>query len=305
MDMRIFLGIILVGLSACSKYNIEKSKSPLTNPAYFENGPGTVLVDSNFYMDQTEITNFNWLEYMYWTEKIFGYKSPEHLETIPDTTVWSQYHQSLAPYENSYLRHPAYRNYPVVGISQKQAMNYSRWRSNRVFEFILIREGAIEYNPNQTKDSYFTIHKYFSGKYQNKSPHANIQYYPQYALPNYMEWQKSLSYFEDKNRELITKHCVDAVTSINSLELNEPDSLGQIIDPLLPVSVSCHKKVFYDMLRGNVAEWSREPNTTLGGGWTDSLSIIMNYDTQHQTLPSVQTGMRCVMRWVKWTDSSQ
>ena len=44
---------------------------------------------------------------------------------------------------NNYLRHPAYRDYPVVGVSWEQANDYCTWRTDRVNERILIDAGLI------------------------------------------------------------------------------------------------------------------------------------------------------------------
>jgi len=41
------------------------------------------------------------------------------------------------------LRHPAYRDYPVVGVSWLQATAYTEWRTDRVNEMIMAREGLI------------------------------------------------------------------------------------------------------------------------------------------------------------------
>jgi formylglycine-generating enzyme required for sulfatase activity len=43
---------------------------------------------------------------------------------------------------NNYLRHPAYANYPVVGVSWIQAVEFSKWRTNRVNELMLEKEGV-------------------------------------------------------------------------------------------------------------------------------------------------------------------
>ena len=44
---------------------------------------------------------------------------------------------------NNYLRHPSYREYPVVGVSWEQANDYCIWRTDRVNERILIDAGLI------------------------------------------------------------------------------------------------------------------------------------------------------------------
>ncbi len=300
--MKVIFGILILTLGACSKYNIEKGKSPLSDPEYFEAGPGTVKIDSNFYADRFEVTNFNWLEYMYWTQKVYGYKSPKHLSVYPDTLFWSKYDTSLVDFEEYYLRHPSNRDYPVVGISQKQGHDYAKWRADRVFEFCLIREGVLDWNSNQTEENHFTIENYFLGKYLNQSPHPKIKYFPIFELPTSSERKAILLHSDKVNREYCT-NCKNMPKFVNSFESIQRDSLGRIIQATQYVKTMCNKKiVLLSNLRGNVAEWSKEPNTTFGGGWTDSLSVIMNSDTQQQTGPSVQTGMRCVMRWVEWED---
>ena len=52
---------------------------------------------------------------------------------LPDTASWRNklaYNELMVNY---YLRHPAYRDYPVVGVSWLQA-NILKWRSDRVNE---------------------------------------------------------------------------------------------------------------------------------------------------------------------------
>ena len=44
----------------------------------------------------------------------------------------------------NYLRHPAFMNYPVVGVSWIQAVEYANWRSDRVAEMGLQEEGYLE-----------------------------------------------------------------------------------------------------------------------------------------------------------------
>jgi formylglycine-generating enzyme len=46
---------------------------------------------SDFYMDQTEVANIDYLEYLYWLGRVFGQDYPEIVENAkPDTLVWSK-----------------------------------------------------------------------------------------------------------------------------------------------------------------------------------------------------------------------
>ena len=64
-----------------------------------------------------------------------------------------------------YLRHPAYRNYPVVGVNWSQANDYCNWRTDRVNERILINEGLKE-DIEQVDDNTFNTEAYLAGQYE-------------------------------------------------------------------------------------------------------------------------------------------
>ena len=103
---------------------------------YYEwnNTPRQVTV-SSFYMDQTEVSNLDYLEYVYWLNRVFGKDCPERVtKALPDTTVWRNLLSYNEPMVELYFRHPAYRDYPVVGVTWLQANDYALWRSDRVNE---------------------------------------------------------------------------------------------------------------------------------------------------------------------------
>ncbi len=99
----------------------------------------------SFYMDETEVTNMMYMEYLDWLKNVFP-PTQENFRNIyngavPDTLVWRNrlgYNETMV---NNYLRHPAYGNYPVVGVSWIQAVEFSKWRTDRVNE-LLLEEGG-------------------------------------------------------------------------------------------------------------------------------------------------------------------
>lgn len=113
----------------------------------WNNSPNQQHVQS-FYMDEHEVTNKMYSEYLYWVKTVFppteeNYKNIYN-GAIPDTLVWRNrlgYNETMT---NNYLRHPGYADYPVVGVNWIQATEFSKWRTDRVNENILEREGYLK-----------------------------------------------------------------------------------------------------------------------------------------------------------------
>ena len=73
---------------------------------------------SSFYMDETEVRNIDYREYLFWTRNTFGETYPEVWKrALPDTLVWREELAFNEPLVETYLRHPAFDDYPVVGVN--------------------------------------------------------------------------------------------------------------------------------------------------------------------------------------------
>jgi gliding motility-associated lipoprotein GldJ len=127
----------------------------------WNNMPRRVTV-SSFYMDETEVRNLDYGEYMYWLSHVYAsdYRFL-YRQAIPDTLVWRQRLAYNEPMVELYLRHPAYEQYPVVGVSWVQATQYCEWRSDRVNELILLENGIIDkYIAPQDQAKHFNTDSY-------------------------------------------------------------------------------------------------------------------------------------------------
>lgn len=106
--------------------------------SYRDNIERTVSVAS-FYMDETEIANIHWLEYMHYLSK--DSSQEVYQAALPDTTVWVGKLAFNDPYVDHYLRYPGFRYFPVVGVSWMQANNYAKWRTTAVNQKLLADSG--------------------------------------------------------------------------------------------------------------------------------------------------------------------
>ncbi|MDB5009779.1 MAG: gliding motility lipoprotein GldJ [Mucilaginibacter sp.] len=97
---------------------------------------------ASFYMDETEVSNQDWLDYLHWIKThIPDYEA--YYNALPDTLVWRSPLSYNEPYVDSYLRHPAFQDYPVVGVSWDQAQDYCQFRTDATNEFILMQKGLL------------------------------------------------------------------------------------------------------------------------------------------------------------------
>jgi len=122
---------------------------------------------SSFYMDESEVTNVHYREYMYWLDRVFGEEFPEVVrKAMVDTLVWRSELAYNEPFVEYYFRHPSYNNYPVVGVSWKQANDFASWRSDRVNEMMLIKKGILDHDPVQSGVDHFNRDSYLLGEYE-------------------------------------------------------------------------------------------------------------------------------------------
>jgi len=121
---------------------------------------------ASFYMDQTEVRNIDWLEYLYYLQRVYRQYPDVYKKALPDTLSWRKSLAYNEPYVKYYLRSPSFQDYPVVGVTWEQANDYCVWRTDRVNENILIQKGIQKPNPTESGANSFNTDAYFAGQYE-------------------------------------------------------------------------------------------------------------------------------------------
>ena len=216
--------VFIIGFTSCSKkssskgtsqgtgWNVDSKKGSQSKKQ--EAGPGLVFVEGgtftmgkvqddvmrdwnntptqqhvqSFYMDETEVTNAMYIEYLDWIKKVFP-PTQENYKNIyegasPDTLVWRDrlgYNETMT---NNYLRHPSYAQYPVVGVNWIQAVEFAKWRTNRVNEALLEKNGYLKKNAKTldvTADANFDTETYLHSPTSTYGGNAEIVLPGKYA----------------------------------------------------------------------------------------------------------------------------
>lgn len=283
MRVSVFAIVSLVVIATFCSFSVHK-KAPVYE------APGVVQIDSHLFMDQTEITNFHWLEYLHWVSKIYGDSSAEYMAALPNVSLWKN-EVNYQENEHYYLRHFAYSNYPVVGLSYQQMVNYCNWRSDRVFEYMLIKEELVEFDTNQTATHYFSIENYFSGKYghyKTGNVHPPI---PHYYLPSEEEWKKAEVYSQAVYSK-ITRRKMKRSPSVYYSKATTSDATY----PVRPSKKYEVKGALYNMHQ-NVSEQLSDSTKVAGENWKRAASLTEGDVIFNQLTPSTSVGFRCAFRW--------
>ena len=237
----------------------------------FPDSISKVWVDE-FYISKYEVSNLDYLTYLHYLSK----KSPEkHSGALPDTLVGRELLRYCDPYVDYYLRHPAYRDFPLVGITPDQADKFCIWLTGlynqspkRKFNKVFFRLPRLEEWAYAASGKNEISHFGWEGKHLMKNDEllANFLYVPQIAIKE-----------NENNIDRVNDGYENYETS--PVKSYKPNAFG-----------------LYNM-QGNVSELIFDRNISMGGSFSSTGFYLQNfiYRSIEQNSPSSQIGFRIVM----------
>lgn len=250
--------------------------------------PGVVQVNDSLFCDIDEMNNIGYREFYYYMHHYEVFKlskllnPPKQINYKPDISVFEDIDVFKGmPTSGDYWSHPAFSKYPIAGITYEQAILYSKWRTDMVFEQFLIKQKVIPkmYMNMQA----FTIEDYFNGSYREIKADTNYLYYFEYSLPTKEEWTQALMFSNYENGKYkFPKHLTNPKqTFIDNSEFE-------------------NKNCKIKNLNNNVSEWLIDTNQYIGLNWQDSFDLKQISIVRESKSPKATIGFRNIGKWKKW-----
>jgi len=225
----------------------------------------TVSVNS-FYIYKHEVSNGEYLEFL---NELKQKDTSLSKQMLPDTLVWREKSSYLEPFVEYYLRHPAYSNYPVVGVTHEQAEFYCKWLTERYMK-------------------------------ESKRKFKNVEF----KLPTIEQWTYAAkggldnSPFPWEGFSMQNKKILVAGGGGRSHDGYSSDGA------MITAPVTSYKPNGYGIynMAGNVEEYVNEKGISKGGSWKDTGYYLQNdveeqYDSTNYA--SAERGFRFVMEIMK------
>ena len=134
LDREGWVQVVPFGMVVCPSGTFHMGQTD-ENVAYSSTNLNKQVTIGGFYMDETEITNNEYRQFMVaMLQDSVSTLGEDYIreELYPDTAVWNRdfAHHYGDPMMEYYYMHPAFDDYPVVGIDWFAVHKFCEWRSN-------------------------------------------------------------------------------------------------------------------------------------------------------------------------------
>lgn len=202
------------------------------------------------WMMTTELSNKDYKEFLFWAKK--NKSAEEYKNLLPDTLVWRARNSYNEPYVEYYFRHPAYMNYPVVGISRAQAQAYCDFATQAINQYLALSQSPVEQ---------VVVRIPTEKEWELAARAGNIHAVYPWGTPD-VRFPHTDKKFAGQMRANFVRSSGDYTGVAGAL--NDAADVTAPVESYWP-----NPWGFYNMA-GNVAEWIDQPGVAKGGGWSSA-----------------------------------
>lgn len=279
---------------------IEKNLCAIPGGSFLTGGDGksqTYTIEP-FQMFNQEVSNGFYLSYL---QQLKSENETAYQQALPDTLVWRMPLAFNEKYVDYYLRHPAYSDFPVVGVTYAQCIRFCEWLTK-------------QYNADPKRkfqQVVFTLPDSIQREYAAYGglTHAIFPWEGQYMrnskglyMANFLKIDEAGIQRMTINQQ--TEQGIQKRDYLISTRITREFSgnLDDYADITVPVKSYFPNGYGLYNMAGNVEEFILGESKTMGGSWRDPGYYLQNSVTEtHDPKKSASSerGFRFVMKVVK------
>lgn len=252
---------------------------------------GDTVALKGFFMMKTEVSNSNYLEYLHHLKKAGDLDA--YNAALPDTNAWTTYKNPwtnrqfcMTKFAEYYFNHPAYRDFPVVNVTQAQAEKYCEfltivWREKTGNNTIVFRL------PHRAEFVKAANGKSFDRPYSWNDAFLHTRD------------GRTRCNFSNIDERIISRDSVTGGIKLESMPANIHTGINAWFDLTAPVKSYWENEFDLYNLNGNVAEMICDQNIVVGGDWYSPGYEVRNQAAKPYTGANPMTGFRPVMTFVE------
>lgn len=204
-----------------------------------------MLYADSLYVAKTEVTNEEYLEF---TQYIQRNHSDVYSSVLPNSIKWKSVPNKPKAYEEYYFKHPAYKNFPVVNITNAQAVQFCEWKTIQL-------NNQLDNMPIEKRDSVKAFNVRLPNRFEWRDAALG-------KLPTYSKYTWKGTRMRDENglfqcRFRYTKGKI----KVGKKVIKASDDLLSPVNAFAPNSIG-----IYNMC-GNVSEILHKDSIAVGGHW--------------------------------------
>lgn len=278
--------------------------------------PGCIQLYDSLFIDQTEIFNSHYLEFIYTVKRDSG--NDFFNKMLPDTTVWDEF-DSTGVAKAYYLRSPDLRFYPVVGVSFEQASAFCAWRSLAVtrswreknsdpdqqVEFNFRLPNEVEWIAAASANLDTAVYSYGLKEYVIRSTLLDDSKYYWQQIKNKGDMTFSeFEYIFNRHRRYGREPFFNCLKNFFNYfqygamqplsTIDQSNSMGIFKERLVYNYRSKANDYGMSAAIGNVAEMIDKKGLAKGGSWAHTLESCKISKWQYYKRPTAWLGFRCV-----------